>query len=110
MAKGRKKLGRKLRLTVSENEYIEIQAIFYGRVQGVFFRATARQIAQRLGLTGLVKNLDDGSVEVVAQGSEEKLLQLVQELKLRYQLDSEKPVKMSHREPHHRMRGFQIVF
>jgi acylphosphatase len=39
-----------------------------GRVQGVFFRASARDEAQRLGLDGYAKNLDDGRVEVLAAG------------------------------------------
>jgi len=39
-----------------------------GRVQGVFFRASARNEALRLGLTGFAKNLDDGRVEAVACG------------------------------------------
>lgn len=40
----------------------------YGRVQGVFFRASARQEALRLGLDGYARNLPDGSVEVAARG------------------------------------------
>jgi acylphosphatase len=39
-----------------------------GKVQGVFFRASARDEAQRLNLSGHAKNLDDGSVEVIACG------------------------------------------
>ena len=39
-----------------------------GRVQGVAFRAHAREQAQHLGLTGYAKNLPDGSVEVLACG------------------------------------------
>jgi len=39
-----------------------------GRVQGVFFRASARNEALRLGLTGYAKNLADGRVEAVACG------------------------------------------
>jgi acylphosphatase len=39
-----------------------------GRVQGVWFRATTQQQAQRLGLTGSARNLPDGSVEVMACG------------------------------------------
>ena len=39
-----------------------------GRVQGVFYREGAKSEAQRLGLKGWAKNLDDGSVEVVAEG------------------------------------------
>jgi len=40
-----------------------------GRVQGVFFRASARNEALRLGLTGYAKNLDDGRVEAMARGA-----------------------------------------
>ena len=39
-----------------------------GRVQGVFYRASARAEASRLGLTGWVRNCPDGSVELLAQG------------------------------------------
>jgi len=42
--------------------------IFTGRVQGVGFRFTAHRIARRHGLTGFVRNLSDGSVEMLAQG------------------------------------------
>jgi len=40
-----------------------------GKVQGVFFRQSARLEANRLKLKGLARNLPDGSVEVVARGS-----------------------------------------
>lgn len=44
-----------------------------GYVQGVFFRANTRDIAQRLGLTGWVRNLPDGSVEIVFEGPKDLL-------------------------------------
>lgn len=46
-----------------------------GIVQGVFFRDTAKREARKLGLLGSVRNCPDGSVELIAQGDEEKLKQ-----------------------------------
>jgi acylphosphatase len=43
--------------------------IFKGRVQGVGFRYTTRRIADRYQLAGFVRNLPDGTVEMLAQGS-----------------------------------------
>jgi len=47
-----------------------------GRVQGVGFRYFAQRVASSLGLSGYVRNLDDGRVEVYAAGPEEKLAEL----------------------------------
>ena len=49
-----------------------------GIVQGVFFRAEAKRKANELGLTGWVRNCDDGSVEIHAEGPKEKLKELEQ--------------------------------
>ncbi|MFC5740602.1 acylphosphatase [Dyella tabacisoli] len=46
-----------------------VKFIVSGRVQGVFYRASTREQALELGLTGHAKNLADGSVEVLACGS-----------------------------------------
>jgi len=47
-----------------------------GRVQGVFYRASTRDEAQRLGLTGWVRNCFDGRVELLACGDSTALSQL----------------------------------
>ena len=47
-----------------------------GLVQGVFFRAETQALAQKLGLTGWVRNLPDGSVEIHAEGLEAALSEL----------------------------------
>ena len=52
------------------------QYLVSGRVQGVGFRYFVQQEAHRLGLTGIVRNLDDGRVEVHAQGSAAQLSDL----------------------------------
>jgi acylphosphatase len=54
-----------------------IHAIARGRVQGVGFRASAAHEARRLGLSGWVRNLMDGTVEVLASGDDAAVDQLV---------------------------------
>ncbi len=49
-----------------------------GMVQGVFFRDSAKQVAQSIGLTGYVRNLHDGRVEVVAEGEKDAVDKLAQ--------------------------------
>ena len=46
-----------------------VRWIIHGRVQGVFFRDTARQVARRLNIKGSAVNLSDGTVEVIAEGA-----------------------------------------
>lgn len=49
-----------------------------GRVQGVFFRATAEQEAKELGVTGWIQNTADGAVELHAEGPEAALEQFIE--------------------------------
>lgn len=49
-----------------------------GKVQGVWFRASTRDEALRLGLRGCARNLDDGRVEVLAVGASDAIEQLAQ--------------------------------
>src|SRR3954469_10400672 len=54
----------------------QLQLVIRGRVQGVYFRASAQREARRLGLVGLVRNRPDGSVEIVAEGEESSIREL----------------------------------
>lgn len=49
-------------------ESVRCRVIVHGRVQGVFFRDSCRSMARHLGVRGWVRNLRDGTVEVVAEG------------------------------------------
>jgi len=61
---------------------VRMRAIVKGIVQGVGFRYFTVYQAQRIsGITGYVRNLRDGSVEVVAEGEREKLEQLLAQLR-----------------------------
>jgi acylphosphatase len=55
-----------------------LHLIIKGRVQGVFYRASARDAAIKLGLKGWVRNIPDGSVEAVFEGHEKALSQVLQ--------------------------------
>jgi acylphosphatase len=54
-----------------------VHLIIKGKVQGVFYRATAKDVAQELGLTGWVKNTKEGNVEVLASGSDKQVQQFI---------------------------------
>jgi acylphosphatase len=56
---------------------MRIRILVFGDVQGVFFRAGAQDEARRLGLRGHVRNMPDGSVEVVAEGGRGALERLL---------------------------------
>jgi len=58
-------------------ENIRVHVFVEGRVQGVFFRAETRQEALRNNLTGWVRNLYDGRVEAVFEGSREDVHRMV---------------------------------
>lgn len=54
-----------------------VHILIEGEVQGVFYRATAKKIADRLAVTGWIQNIPGGNVEAVVSGSEEHLKQFI---------------------------------
>jgi len=58
-----------------------VRVIVRGRVQGVFFRAGTIEEAKRLGITGHVRNLPDGTVEAVAEGARSDLERFIRWLR-----------------------------
>lgn len=55
--------------------------LYSGRVQGVGFRFTAKSVANGFELTGTVRNLDDGRVELLAEGAKEELEAFLQAIR-----------------------------
>ena len=55
-----------------------IRLIIKGKVQGVFYRATAKDIADELGVKGSIKNLPDRNVEITASASEDILQKFIE--------------------------------
>jgi acylphosphatase len=53
-------------------------AVVHGRVQGVFYRASAEQEAHRLGVAGWVRNRQDGSVELLVEGDDAAVEQMLE--------------------------------
>lgn len=57
--------------------YSRAHVLFNGKVQGVFFRANTERKAIESGITGWVKNRDDGTVEAIFEGEKNKIKGLV---------------------------------
>lgn len=56
--------------------------LVYGLVQGVFFRVFTQRQAEKLGLTGYVRNLPGGTVEAIVEGDKDKLDRFITQLKI----------------------------
>lgn len=63
------------------NTTIRWTVVFSGDVQGVGFRYTTRSVARDFEITGYVRNLRDGRVEVVAEGTAEELEQFIRRVR-----------------------------
>jgi acylphosphatase len=87
-----------------------IRAIVSGHVQGVSYRASTAHEARRLGLTGWVRNLDDGSVELEAQGRPEAIDQLVAWCKQGPPAARVTAVRVGERDTAPGERGFGITY
>ena len=84
-----------------------VHLIVSGRVQGVFFRANVRDKALQLGLKGYAKNLESGDVEVVAEGNEEKVKDLVDFIKKGPGIASVTGIQVKHKEPEN-FKNFEV--
>ena len=84
--------------------------IVRGRVQGVGFRFFAVQAARRAGVTGTVRNLRDGSVEAIAEGSPDNLAAFRFELERGPSFSRVTSVDEQEIQPTNRYTGFDIGY
>jgi acylphosphatase len=85
------------------------EILFRGRVQGVGFRYTTRHIASRFNVTGYVKNLPDGRVQLVVEGTSDEIERFVAAIAAeldRYIADTTEDVSAATGE----FQGFEIRF
>ena len=59
-----------------------VHLLISGKVQGVFYRATAKELAERLKLDGWIKNTKEGNVEILASGPSQDLLKFTEWCKI----------------------------
>ena len=87
---------------------VRLEAKISGIVQGVGFRYFARHYAIRLGLTGFVENLEDGSVFVVVEGEESDVEQFLSILKKGPSSAKISKVEFQYKEPKNEFLDFEV--
>lgn len=90
--------------------FTEIHAIVSGRVQMVMFRDFAQRKARLLGIVGTVENLENGTVEVIAQGTPDALKEYTQFLNEGSVLSRVDDVAVSWRDPSGMFDDFCIKY
>jgi len=83
--------------------------VFKGRVQGVGFRFTVMNIANRYGLTGYVRNVPDGTVELLVQGPAENIEQCIKDIQESFQ-DYIKQTRIEQAPTNPQYTDFRITF
>lgn len=87
----------------------QLRAVYTGTVQGVGFRFTTQNLAKRFQITGYVRNLQDGNVELVAQGDEEELRAFCAAIEASHVGSFIREVKTFWDEPAGQFAGFEIA-
>lgn len=86
------------------------EATVVGRVQLVLYRDFVERHARAFGILGVVENIEDGTVKVIAEGEKEKLLSLIELLKTGPLLARVDDVAVAWREPTAMFKSFSIQY
>ncbi len=81
-----------------------------GRVQGVFFRAHTKETADKLGIKGYVRNTEDGNVEAVAVGDEEKIKEFIEWCKEGPDSAKVEDIKIGYPKVKEGFKGFEVRY
>ena len=84
--------------------------IIHGLVQGVFFRSNTKREAMNLNLKGYVKNLPDGTAEVIAEGSEANIKHLIEFCKKSPEASQVSKVDVKFMEPKNEFQSFEVKY
>ena len=87
-----------------------VHVIISGRVQGVWFRATTKQKAEQLGLTGWVRNSPEGNVEAVIEGEVNIIQEMLEWCHHGPPLAKVENVEVKNQEPTNGFNGFSIKY
>ncbi len=87
-----------------------MRAIVRGQVQGIYFRDFTRRHARRLGLVGYVRNLWDGTVEVLAEGNRDLLESLLGELHIGPPAARVEGIDLEWGQPSGEFRSFEVRY
>lgn len=87
-----------------------VHIFVYGRVQGIFFRYNTNKVANKLGLKGFVRNLDDGGVEVIAEGNKNNLKELIEFCKKGPLGARVKDIKINFEKAKNEFSGFEVRY
>ena len=91
------------------NNEKRIEIIIFGQVQGVFFRQGVKKEADEMGIVGSVKNMQDGSVKIIAEGKEENLEKLVEWCKAGTEFSQVKDIEVKWFDATGEFKNFEIL-
>ena len=95
---------------MADNSIKRVEIIVTGMVQGVFFRTSTRDYANKLNVVGTVRNLRDGTVEIIAEGKEEKLINLIGYAKRGPPSSKVYNVEVNWKVPQGKLNGFKVTY